>query len=246
MRALVLALGLATPYVSGGARPASPTAEAIPAMPDAEATPAAPTHPSHAGSMPATPNAEPIPAAIPVPPGCRASSRELVAASIEELVAKRRGRVKIDTKAPCLRVGDLPLPAGLFELPAWEGPYSIRIESLVRGTYVLPRIDMLDAEHRVLRTLAHDHFTRRGASVSTQLFVNDANARERFLLIYPDPSQLGRQETQTRGGMGSAYTGVGMLFYGTDQTTTVQAVERGELVFALIGERWEKAKRPRQ
>jgi hypothetical protein len=250
VRALVFAvagLGLATPHVSSGAEPAAPAAqpaapavEALPAAPDAgaTATPAAPIEST-------SPAAGAIAAATPAPPGCRASSRELVAAGIEELVAKRRGRVKIDTKAPCLLVGDLALPAGLFELPAWEGPYSIRIESLVRGTYVLPRIDMLDGEHRVLRTLEHDDFTRRGASVSTQMFLNDANANERYLLIYPDPSQLGRQETQTRGGTGAAYTGFGMLFYGTDQTTTVQAVERGELVFTLIGERWEK-KQPRR
>jgi hypothetical protein len=182
----------------------------------------------------------------PPPRVCVGSHSELPVTSLEKHFLEKKGRLKLDMKSPCLqRTGEVPVPAMLFALPELDAPYVVRIESIVSQTFVMPRIDMLGADHAPLRTIDHTRFKRRANSTTADIFMNAEHASERFLLIYADPAQIGTTDERLSMGLQSTFIGTGTWMSGSDTKTTVHAVETGSLVVSLVGERWEKAKKKR-
>lgn len=81
-----------------------------------------------------------------------------------------------------------------FELPAYEGKsYSIVFTSLSQGlmndeAIFLPKILLLDADYRITRRYDERDLRSRGSSrLERTIFINPANAGERYVVVYGAP-----------------------------------------------------------
>jgi hypothetical protein len=185
-------------------------------------------------------------AATPQPaPGCASSRSELKAVNVTELVLKHKGELDLKSQAGCLKLENgMELPAFLLELPPFEFPYAIRMEApMGGGTYLLPRIDILDAEFKSVRTFPAARFKRRGIEMSLEVFINPSNAPERYVLIYADPDHLGEQDLQTTSVSKMLFVGTGFFIAGDDKTTARHSASEGKLTVSLVGEQRDRALR---
>jgi hypothetical protein len=172
---------------------------------------------------------------------CAASTAELKAVLLEEHVKKKKGKFALGKKSECLVTADgINLPAVLVELPPFTESYVVNIQSLLGKTVLAPRVDVLDATKTQRRSLGIAETKSRGDSLSIDVFINQENADERYLVLYPDPTALGRGESRSSMGMQTAYIGTGYWMSGTESKQLVNYVDAGTLVVALKGPRWEK------
>lgn len=150
-------------------------------------------------------------------------------------------------KSTCLaRAGLPPLPAVVLELPAFEGAYVLRVESLITGSFVMPRIEMLGTDGAVTRVIDQASFKKRTSVVSVDIFMKPENAGERRVLLFPDPAEIGKSEQRTVMGLQSTYIYTGTYNSGTDTTQNLQQVDEGRLSIRLVGDAWdEKGRRIR-
>lgn len=174
---------------------------------------------------------------------CAASSTELKVVSLEEHVKKKKGKFVLGKKSECLVTSDgINLPAVLVELPPFVEPYVVNIRSLLGGTVLAPRVDVLDAAKTQRRSLGLADVKSRGDSLSIDVFMNRDNADERYLVLYPDPSALGRGESRSSMGTQTAYIATGYWTSGTESKQLVNYVDAGTLIVTLKGSQWEKKK----
>ena len=141
------------------------------------------------------------------------------------------------------------MAAARLALPSFADPYVLRVESLFRGGYVMPRLEFLDADGKLTREVDAKSFRQRGAEVSTDIFMKADNAAERFFVIYPDPAQIGRGVERSALNVQSAFVPIspgGVLWMsGSDKTTTVTQSELGRLVISLLSEQWDAKRKAR-
>jgi hypothetical protein len=176
-------------------------------------------------------------------PSCANSRADLKARDIAELFLKHKGELDLKSQVGCLKLeSGVELPAFLLGLPAYESPYSIRMEApLGNGTYLLPRIDMLDAQFNTLRSFGAEHLKHRGSEMSLDIFVNSTNANERYVLIYADPQHLGEEDSKMVSQSKMVFVGTGFFIAGDDKTTTRHSASEGKLTVTLQGAQWDKA-----
>jgi hypothetical protein len=188
----------------------------------------------------------PAPAADhPVAPPCASSRAELKAHDLAEVFLKQQGRLELKGTAGCLRLeSGMELPAVLLELPPLDSPYSIRIAAPTQGSvYLQPRIEMLDAQYRPLRSYGAERLKRRGMEVSLEVFMNATNAAERFVLLYADPEHLADTDHKTTSESRPVFVGTGFVILGDDKTVALRSVTEGAVTVKLLGEQWEKEQR---
>ncbi|WP_116807936.1 hypothetical protein [Steroidobacter cummioxidans] len=173
---------------------------------------------------------------------CAASNADLKAVALEEHVKKKKGKFVLGKKSECLVTSEgISLPAVLVELPPFVEPYVVNIRSLLGGTVLAPRVDVLDATKMQRRSLGSTDIKSRGDSLSMDVFVNQENADERYLVLYPDPASLGRGESRSSMGAQTTYIATGYWISGTDSKQLVNYVDAGTLIVTLKGSRWEKS-----
>jgi hypothetical protein len=176
------------------------------------------------------------------PRACAASIAELKSVLLEQHVKKKKGKFALGKKSECLVTADgISLPAVLVELPPFAEPYVVNIRSLLGKTVLAPRVDVLDATKTQRRSLGLADTKSRGDSLSIDVFINQDNADERYLVLYPDPTALGSGESRSSMGLQTAYIGTGYWTSGTESKQLVNYVDAGTLVVTLKGPRWEKS-----
>jgi hypothetical protein len=182
----------------------------------------------------------------PPPRECTADHNTLPVTNLEQLLTKRKGVVLFNEKSPCLsRQGQPPLPAAVLELPKFEAPYILRIESLISGSFVMPRVEMLGADGTVTRVIEAGSFRKRTTVVSVDVFMKPENAGETRVLLFPDPAEIGKSEQRTVMSMQSTYIYTGTWNSGTDTTQNLQQVDEGRLTVLLVGDAWDDKGRRR-
>lgn len=77
----------------------------------------------------------------------------------------------------------------LFELPAYDRPYSVVITSLAQGpiqdvAIFIPRVAFYDASFEVTRFFDEKTLRNRGNNVERTVFVNPHNAGDRYLAVW--------------------------------------------------------------
>lgn len=175
------------------------------------------------------------------PRACVANAGELTVVSLEQHVKQKKGKFVLGKKSECLVTPDGGnLPAVLVELPPFTQSYAVNIRSLLGGTVLAPRVDVLDANKAQRRSLGLADLKSRGDSVSIDVFINKDNADDRYLVLYPDPSAFGRGEARSSMGMQTAYIGTGYWTSGTENKQVVNYVDAGTLIVTLKGPQWEK------
>jgi hypothetical protein len=175
------------------------------------------------------------------PRKCAASTGELTVISLEQHVEKKKGKFVLGKKSECLVTADGGnLPAVLVELPPFTQSYVVNIRSLLGGTVLAPRVDVLDANKVPRRSLGLADLKSRGDSLSLDVFINKENADERYLALYPDPSAFGRGESRSSMGTQTTYIATGYWISGTDSKHVVNYVDAGTLMVTLKGPQWDK------
>src|SRR5688572_10407004 len=100
---------------------------------------------------------------------CALSAKEMKAHALVDVFLKSKGRYKLVRKSGCL--GDesgRELPAVLLALPEYSEPYAVRIAAaVIKASYVLPRITLLDDTYTATRTIDSEQIKRRGGEMST-------------------------------------------------------------------------------
>ena len=163
--------------------------------------------------------------------------------SLESHVKQKKGKFVLGKKSECLvTVDGGNLAAVLVELPAFTEPYSINIRSLLGKSVLVPRADLLDATKATRRSLGLQDVKRRGDSLSIEVFINNENADERFLVLYADPAAFGQAETRSSMSIQSTYVGTGTWMSGNEARQVVNYASEGTLVVGLNGAQWEKKK----
>lgn len=125
-------------------------------------------------------------AALEVAPLC---CKSLDGARRQPLPVAAPVEVVIDTGAQAFDFGGNKAYFVLYELPPFERPYSVRLTSHADGplndaALLIPRVAMYDAHFKPLRFFDEKTLRNRGNNLERTVFVNPANAGERFLAIY--------------------------------------------------------------
>jgi hypothetical protein len=128
----------------------------------------------------------------------------------------------------------------IVELPAFTQSYSVNVRSMLGGTVLAPRVDVLDVQKAPRRSLGLQDVRRRGDSLELDVFVTKNDGDDRYLVLYADPSALGQGESRSSMGMQTAYIGTGYWMSGTDTKVQVNYVDEGTLMVTLKGPQWEK------
>jgi hypothetical protein len=175
------------------------------------------------------------------PRTCVASAAELTVIPLEDHVKRKKGRFVLNKKSECLVTADgFNLPAVVVELPAFTQSYSVNVRSLLGGTVLAPRIDVLDAQKAPRRSLGLQDVRRRGDSLEIDVFVTKNDGDDRYLVLYPDPSVLGQGESRSAMGMQTTYIATGYWTSGAESKVQVNYVDEGTLLVMLKGPQWEK------
>jgi len=177
----------------------------------------------------------------PPPRECTTDHNTLPVTNLELLLAKKKGIVVFNEKSPCLtREGQPPLPAAVLELPKFETPYVLRIESMISGSFVMPRVEMLGADGSVTRVIDAASFKKRTSVVSVDVFMKAEHAGETRVLLFPDPAEIGKSEQRTVMGMQGTYVYTGTWYAGSDTTQNLQQVDEGRITVRLVGDAWDE------
>jgi hypothetical protein len=176
---------------------------------------------------------------------CASGPEQLTGVDLVALFIKDKGSVDLEPSNGCLQVGDPPLglAAALLALPSFEEPYAIRIVAPVEKTVILPRVVLLDGQYRVTRSFGADAMKRRGTQMSFEVFINADNTAEKYALIYADPAHIGDSDRRTVSRTDSVFVGTGVLYLGSELGSNVTALDTGNIIVSLLGDRFEKLRR---
>lgn len=98
-------------------------------------------------------------------------------------------KVLIDKTQPAFNFGGQKAYFVLYELPAYERPYSIFLTSQAAGTLqdvaiFIPRVAMYDADFKVTRFFDERTLRNRGNDLERTVFINPSNQQERYIAVY--------------------------------------------------------------
>lgn len=86
-----------------------------------------------------------------------------------------------------------------------------------RGSTFAAAIDVLDADFKLLKSIPFEQFTRRGSSYTLSLFLNEADAAARHLVLRPDSGTVGSADQSIIGKRNETFIAVvagSALYYG--------------------------------
>lgn len=97
--------------------------------------------------------------------------------------------VAIDERAQVYSFDDAKAYFVVLELPAFSVPYSVGITSVATAgttdqSVLVPRVALFDAEFKRTRLFGSDDLRHRGSNLERTVFINAADARERYIVIY--------------------------------------------------------------
>jgi Maltose operon periplasmic protein precursor (MalM) len=178
-------------------------------------------------------------------PKCATKPEQLDGIDLAMLFIKHHGKIDLEPSDGCLVVGEPPkgLAAVRLALPAFEGPYAVKVSAPVGKSIILPRVIFLDEQYRTTRTFGPDDLKRRGTEMSLEIFIEPANSDEKYVLIYADPAHIGDQDRRTVSRTDTLYVGTGYILLGSEVGSDVTAEDTGDIVVSLIGERFEQMRR---
>jgi Maltose operon periplasmic protein precursor (MalM) len=180
-------------------------------------------------------------------PMCVTGPEQLPAVDLLALFIKHRGSIDLERSSGCLQVSDPPIGVAAVRLvlPSFEEPYALRIAAPLDRTVILPRVTFLDEQFRVTRSFGAEALKRRGTELSFEVFINPADANERYVVLYADPAHIGESDQRTVSRTTSVFVGSGVIYLGSELGSHVVAVDTGNMVVSLIGERYQKLRHGR-
>lgn len=107
---------------------------------------------------------------------------------------ERQPYVEFADVAQCLTTAEGSTPLALYAIESIPQPAQIQVSILpsAGGTFAAS-VELLDVTFARIERHPFADFTRRGGEYSLAMFVNDT--RPAYVMLVPDPDQLGRQET---------------------------------------------------
>jgi hypothetical protein len=157
-------------------------------------------------------------------------------------VQPQPAEVLIDDKSQAFDFGGNKAFFVLYELPRFSQPYSIVLTSVGSGTLqdtalLIPRVATYDAGFRVLRYFDEKTLRNRGNDLERTVFVNPADAQERYLAIYG--SDLSSSIERAYSMVTVTPVTVGMVtwnFYsGADGKSVLRSSPAGKLLVEVKG-----------
>jgi Maltose operon periplasmic protein precursor (MalM) len=174
---------------------------------------------------------------------CLADPAGLTVVSLAAYVKEKKGKFVLGEKSECLVTADGGnLPVVVVELPQFSEPYCVSVRSVVGASVLVPRIEVLDSQKTVRRSLGLADIHRRGDSLEVDLFVNEPDAADRYLVIHADAAAFGQGESRSTMGIQTTYVGTGYWTSGTEASRQINYVDKGTLFVELKGPQWEKKK----
>jgi hypothetical protein len=150
--------------------------------------------------------------------------------------------VQIDKNAPAFDFGGNKAFFLLYELPAYERPYSIFMTSEAAGTQqdvavFIPRVALYDADHVVTRFYDERNLRNRGNNLERTVFVNPGNRAERYLAIYGSDLSASIERAYSMVTVQTVSTGLITfnLYSGTDGTSTLRSSPVGRVQIEVQG-----------
>lgn len=113
---------------------------------------------------------------------------------------KRLQTLAFESLAGCIFAQDgNPLPLAVFALDG-QVPTEIHLRfHMGAGVVFAAAGDLLDAEHRLLRSVPFAHFVRRAGAYTGSIFLNPEDAAARYLVLRPDDEAVGRSDQFIEG-----------------------------------------------
>ena len=137
------------------------------------------------------------------PGSCVTEIKQIPATALHTGVAAEDWKFQVfafQQLASCARAADGSLvPMAVF---ATDGrvPVEIRVILMVDAQIAFAAaVDLLDAEHQLLRTIPFTDFSRRGASYTGSVFLNEQEQQVRYLVLRPDSASVGTAHSSTSG-----------------------------------------------
>lgn len=148
----------------------------------------------------------------------------------KELHLGEDATIGFGAKSQCLSLGGgVNEPASLLELPDSGMAYYIAVHTRRGRQMVVPRAEFLDARRREIRSYTYRNMKAVGNGMTLTLFVRPGIRRPRYLLIFPDPSLIGKTGRRLKQNVGVAYFWAFVVPYGTSQEVSAMDVEQGSL-----------------
>ena len=124
----------------------------------------------------------------------------------------------------------------LNQLPDYNGPYSIEIVSHAqKGGVLPPKIELMDDGRNVTRIFDSGSFRFNRAAFKTTIFINDANRKEKFMLISADPDyqNISQKIVGVQISTISVQPGVMLSFASEDKHQQIESSCGGQITVTL-------------
>lgn len=125
--------------------------------------------------------------------------------------------------AQCHRNDERSTPFALYAFQDLSPPAEVKVSVLLStgGTFA-SAVDVLDAGFQSIQRHGFDAFVRRGDEYSLTLFLNTADPSPAYLVLLPDPAQIGKKDVAI-GSVSSSTVipaGTAMFVYSTGSETS--------------------------
>jgi hypothetical protein len=120
------------------------------------------------------------------------------------------------------RIDAVPAPS-MATVAMWSDP---------RGT-LAAKVELLDADFRVLRTHPFADFTRRGMQYSLTVFDNAGGDDVRYLLVSPDAAMVGGSDQHLGSQTSTVFIGTGYWMHGSESTVARPLTDAGNITVTL-------------
>lgn len=147
--------------------------------------------------------------------------------------------VAVDASASCIQASDGSRSAYVaMALPASSVPYVLGVRSTILGqTVFAPRMELLDGDGHVVRSIPRSAFMFHGASLYAAV---RSHTDERFLVVFSDASTVGQTKSQVHEEVNQqTFTSVTPTAVvsvnvntGNDHTVAFTYADNGELTIA--------------
>lgn len=144
---------------------------------------------------------------------------------------RERAKVQFADLAGCLTLGDKGIPAALFRIDSEAPPAQVRvrISSDSRGI-LAASATLLDARYQALAVHGFDRFTRRGMLYSLDIFIDAGEPEPTYLLLSPDPGQVGGIDTHVGSAVDTVIFPTGGAYNHGYENTVARPLGEGGFV----------------
>jgi hypothetical protein len=136
--------------------------------------------------------------------------------------------------AGCLERDGQREGVALFRIDAVPAPSmaTVTMWSDARGT-LAAKVELLDAEYRVVKTHPFGDFTRRGMQYTLTVFANAGGPDVRYLLVSPDASRVGESDQHMGNQVSTVFIGTGYYMHGAETTVARPLGDAGNIAVTL-------------